>query len=217
MFCDKCIAKKRVNKFRKDKLISVCFACEADAIKIKLWQKFEKDLGTKETDLSVKREEYGLQYKSKRKLDNEIEMIRAAMKEKEEQLMKKLEMKKEEETRLLKELSDKKDCIADNNRDEQENEKRIFELSNNQHEIQKRSIFVESETSRINKGNNINTNKNNKTKEGLNELIKSIRIKQNKIDETLGDESTLRKSRMVADNDPNAPNHDGYGYRCAIF
>ena len=181
LYCDKCIAKKRVNKFRKDKLIQVCFACEADAIKAKLWVKFEKDMNAKELDLAKKREEYTLQYKNKQKLDNEIEILKASMNEQEENLKKKLNMKKEEENELLKELSDKKDSIVDNNKNEQDNEKKIFELSKNQQEIQKRAIFIEAETSRINKQNNINTNKNNKTKENLDELIKLIRIKQNKI------------------------------------
>ena len=217
LFCDKCIAKKRINKFRKDKLISVCFACEANAIKVKLWEKFEKDMSSREMELSRKREAYKLQYKNKQSLENEVAMIKADMKAKQEQIRQRIEKKKEEENELLKELSDKKDCIISNNKNEQDNEKRIFELSNSQHEIQKRAIFVESETGRINKDNNINTNKNNKTKESLNDLIKSIRVKQNKINETLGDESTLRKSRQIPDKDSKAPDHDGYGYRCIVF
>ena len=58
-------------------------------------------MSSREMELSRKREAYKLQYKNKQSLENEVAMIKADMKAKQEQIRQRIEKKKEEENELL--------------------------------------------------------------------------------------------------------------------
>lgn len=223
LHCKLCIAKKRLNTFNKARNIFVCYLCEENYIKVKLWNEFKLEKKAKETELEFKKQTLINLEAQYTELNVDHDVINNEQNMKYSSQKDELKITQEEEARLRVQIDDKKKIIADLTLKERGTDKKLSDLNNLLNELHKRNKEVKELTKILCEENNMDVDFKNKTREHIIDLIASIRLKKHmkteiNIHKKNNDDKNNRK-KIVYRSRINGEMYDpnGGGCRCSIF